>query len=72
VKQKETTMKREFILNNVLPKPVKVHYTEGAFELHQIGEDEFKIRIYDADDKIEDTLIFTKEQVRCLYYLLTK
>jgi len=65
-------MKREFILNQVLSKPKRVDYTEGAFELHQIGEDEFKIRIYDVDDEIEDTLIFTKEQTRCLYYLLTK
>ena len=65
-------MRRKFILDKVLPKPAKVHYTEGAFELHKIDEDEFKIRIYDADGKIEDTLIFTKEQIRCLYYLLTK
>ena len=68
---------REFILKGFQPnqeniKLSEVKFHEGAFSLHHVEDAVFKLRQYDADGKIENTLFFTYEQVKCLYLLLSK
>ena len=67
---------REFILDaeKKINFPVKVTFDDGAFSLHDLGDGEYKLRIYsirNGDETIDDTLLYDRQQLRCLFYILS-
>ena len=59
---------REFALDKPFVKPIRY----GHFSISNEGDDMYTIRQYDYDGKIEDTLHFTREQLRTIFYLISK
>ena len=66
---------REFILDTKrkVEFPIKVTFNGGAFSIHE-DVDDYKIFRYverENNMNIDDTYYFTRQQLRCMFYLLT-